>query len=93
MHVIPARHRTRLENLMLITWAICRQLVPRLFLHFDILFKGGQSAFNKCLLQGGGGQAFCHLEAEVAFRWVIPSDSSITSWHSLGAVFQLLMWG
>lgn len=22
-----------------------------------LLFKGGQSAFNKCLLQGGGGQA------------------------------------
>lgn len=29
----------------------------------------------------------CHLEAEVAFKWVIPSDSSITSWHSLGAAF------
>lgn len=28
-----------------------------LFFLLLLLFKGGQSAFNKCLLQGGGGQA------------------------------------
>lgn len=27
------------------------------FFFSPLLFKGGQSAFNKCLLQGGGGQA------------------------------------
>lgn len=40
----------------------------------------GQSAFNKCLLQGVGRLAFGHLAA--VFRWVLHGDGSTWSWHS-----------